>query len=116
MTRTITKLVDRTSTAITEDLEGWIKTEGNPTMKTWIEYTAEDGSIISGCWEATPGTYSATYKSWEFIHMIEGEVMITPENGDPVTVTAGDAFVIEKGFTGTWEIKKKVFKHFVIRL
>jgi uncharacterized cupin superfamily protein len=116
MTSSITKLVDCTATPITEDLEGWVKVEGNPTMTTWIEYTKEDGSIISGCWEATPGTYRAVYKSWEYIHMLQGKVIITPDDGEPVTVMAGDAFVIEDGFKGTWEIQEKVFKHFVIRL
>ena len=30
------------------DLEGWTKVEGNPTMKTWVQHTSIDGSVISG--------------------------------------------------------------------
>jgi uncharacterized cupin superfamily protein len=85
-------------------------------MKTWIEYTADDGSSISGWWGATPGTYRATYAAPEFVHMIEGEIVITPDGGKPVTVKGGDAFVVEKDFIGTWKIEKEVFKHFTIML
>ena len=31
-------------------------------------------------------------------------------------VGPGDAFVVEAGFTGTWEIKEPVLKHFDIQL
>ena len=48
---------------ITEDLEGWRVIEGEPTMKTWIMRTSNDGSMISGVWTATPGTYHAVMPS-----------------------------------------------------
>lgn len=102
--------------AITGDLDGWNKIEGNPTMKTWVLHTSADGSMISGCWEATPGTYHATYTGYEFVHLIKGAITITPDGGKPVKVKAGDAFVVEAGFKGKWKITKKVFKHFDIKL
>ena len=72
--------------------------------------------MISGYWEATPGTFHVTYTSYEFVHLIEGKVTITPDGGKAVTVAAGDAFVVEKEFKGTWKIEEKVRKHFAIRL
>jgi uncharacterized protein len=84
----VTKLGPKAATPIETDLDGWKKIEGNPTMRTWIEYTADDGSSISGWWGATPGTYRATYAAPEFVHMIEGEIVITPDGGKPVTVRA----------------------------
>lgn len=112
----VTKIIDRTVEPITTDLEGWTVAAGNPTMKTWIEYTSPDESMITGCWEATPGTYHATYASWEFIHILEGEVVITPEGGEPQAYAAGDTAMLEADFVGTWEIKKTIFKHFAIKL
>lgn len=112
----VTKIIDKTIEPITDDLGGWEKVDGNPAMTTWIEYTSPDESMITGCWSATPGTYRATYASWEFIHLIEGEVIITQDGQVPVTLNPGDAFIIEAGFTGTWEIIKPVFKHFAIKL
>jgi hypothetical protein len=114
--RSVTKYGLRAATPIENDLDGWKKIDGNPTMKTWIEYTAKDGSSISGWWSATPGTYHATYGALEFVHMIEGRIVITPDGGESVTVMAGDAFTIEKDFVGTWKIEKEVFKYFTINL
>ena len=42
-------------------LDGWVVTEGSPTMKTWVLHTASDGTMMAGYWEATPGSYHATY-------------------------------------------------------
>jgi len=68
---------------ITDNLEGWKVTEGSPIMKTWILHTNNDETMISGYWEATPGTYHATYKEYEFVHLLEGHIIITPDDGDP---------------------------------
>jgi uncharacterized cupin superfamily protein len=116
MTNPVMKFGMKAAKPIESDLDGWKKIEGQPTMKTWIEYTSADGSMISGWWAATPGTYHATYAAPEFVHMIEGEITITPDGGQPVTVRAGDAFVVEADFRGTWVIEKEVFKHFSIKL
>ncbi|MEZ5797020.1 MAG: cupin domain-containing protein [Paracoccaceae bacterium] len=98
------------------DLDGWTKVEGNPTMKTWVQHTSIDGSVISGTWEATPGSWHAVYAFYEFVHLIEGQITITPEGGSAVTLRPGDAFVVEPGFKGTWKIEKPVKKHFCIKL
>ncbi len=112
----ITKFDVKGAKPIESDLDGWKKIDGNPTMKTWIEYTSADGSMISGWWSATPGTYHATYAAPEYVHMIEGEITITPDGGRPVKIGPGDAFVVESDFSGTWVIEKEVFKHFTIKL
>ena len=101
---------------ITEDLEGWSVIDGQPSMKTWIMRTSNDGSMVSGVWTATPGTYHAVYTEYEFVHLIEGSITITPDGGLPMYVAAGDAFVVEAGFSGTWEITESVVKHFDIKL
>lgn len=109
------KLPDRSVDPILDDLDGWTKVDGEPSMKTWIEYTSEDGKLLSGCWEATTGTYHVIYDAWEFVHLIEGEIVITPDGEASYTVGPGDAFVVEANFAGTWEIKEKVLKHFVVK-
>ena len=85
-------------------------------MKTWVQHTSHDGSMISGTWEATPGSYHATYAAYEFVHIMEGGITITPDGGTPVHVGPGDAFVIEANFKGTWKIEKPVRKHFCVQL
>lgn len=96
------------------DLPGWVVVEGTPTMKTAVQHTTEDGKVLSGTWQATPGTYHATYTDYEFVHMIAGRIIITPDGGDPVEVGPGDAFVVEADFKGTWKIVEPVTKHFVV--
>lgn len=111
------KLDNQQSTeVISEDLEGWEVIKGRPTMKTWILHTSNDGSMISGIWTATPGTYHAVYAEYEFVHIIEGKITITAEGETPMDVGPGDSFVVEAGFKGTWEIKEAVVKHFDIKL
>ncbi len=102
---------------INEDLEGWEVVEGRPTMKTWILHTSNDGSMISGIWTATPGTYHATYSAYEFVHIIKGVIKITPDDGTSARIVkAGDTFIVESNFKGTWEIIEPIRKHFDIKL
>ena len=113
----ISKLQDISNIApITENLDGWVVTDGTPTMKTWILSTSHDKSMISGYWEATPGSYHATYTDYEFVHIIAGKLIITEDGESPVALSAGDAFVVEPGFKGTWEIIESIRKHFDIKL
>jgi uncharacterized cupin superfamily protein len=103
------------------DLEGWVKIEGNPSMKTWVQHTSIDGSVISGTWVATTGTWHASYNFYEFVHLIEGLITITPDvgtpnGGIPVVLRPGDAFTVEPGFKGNWTIEQPVRKHFCIKL
>ena len=115
--KTLTKLsVNANTTPDTNDLDGWVVVDGNPTMRTWALHTNSDGTMLSGVWEATPGTYHATYTAYEFVHMISGLIVITPDGGTPVTVRAGDAFVVEADFKGTWKIEEPVRKHFDFKL
>ena len=113
----ISKMQDITNvTPITDNLDGWVVTEGVPTMKTWILYTSHDESMISGYWEATPGSYHATYTDYEFVHIIAGKLIITADGESPVELGAGEAFVVEPGFKGTWQIIEPIRKHFDIKL
>ena len=113
----ISKMQDITNVApITDNLDGWVVIEGAPTMKTWILYTSHDESMISGYWEATPGSYHATYTDYEFVHIIAGKLIITADGESPVVLSGGDAFVVEPGFKGTWQIIEPIRKHFDIKL
>ena len=87
---TITKLTIKDAPD-TNDLEGWTVVEGSPSMKTWGVHTNAEGTMLSGVWEATPGTYHAVYSAYEFVHMIAD-------------------------FKGTWKIEEAVRKHFDFKL
>ena len=112
---TIQKFREPMGQALTDDLDGWKKVAGAPTMTTWVMHNSPDGTMMSGIWEATPGTYHATYTAFEFVHLLAGRIIITPDGGDSVTVGPGDSFMVEKDFAGTWEIVEKVLKHWTFR-
>lgn len=115
--QTITRLDTATpGTPSTDTLDGWVVTEGTPAMKTWVLHTSNDGTMVSGIWECTVGSYHATYTAYEYVVLIAGRITITPDGGTPVTVQAGDAFVVEHDFKGTWKIEENVRKHFDFRV
>ena len=95
----------------TDDLDGWVVTEGTPSMKTWVLHTSAAGDMASGIWECTKGSYHATYAAYEYVVLIAGRITITPDGGTPVMVKAGDSFVVEPTFKGTWRIEEDVIAY-----
>ena len=87
---------------------------GNPQFTSWEADVAE-GGISAGRWQTTPGKWHFTNECWEFVRIISGVSIITPEGGTPQTVCAGDSFVMRDGFTGTWECVETTLKDYVIR-
>ena len=97
----------------TTDLDGWVVVAGNPTMQTQILHTNQEKNMVSGIWQATVGTYHATYSAYEFVHMISGKITIIPDDGtSPTVVKGGDSFIVESNFKGLWRIEEDVTKHF----
>ncbi|MCC5960039.1 MAG: cupin domain-containing protein [Rhodobacteraceae bacterium] len=93
--------------------------EGSPAFKTWaideaIAQARNWGKISSGIWEATPGTtHSIKGDTFEFCHILSGEVEITAHNGAAQRFIAGDSFVMKPGFVGRWKTIKTVRKIYV---
>jgi len=83
---------------------------------TWNHWTGENDRLYCGIWECEPGKVAMTYEEWEFCHFIEGEAVLTSDEGESWTLKAGDGFIIPAGFKGTWETVKKIRKHYVILL
>ena len=86
---------------------------GDPQFTSW-KLDSADG-LTCGMWECTPGKWSTTYKVWEYIHILEGKATITPEDDEPVELSAGDSFVLRVGLRCTWDVKQTILKEFVIR-
>lgn len=81
---------------------------------TWNHWTGENDRLYCGIWESTPGKVKVDYAEWEFCHFIAGKAILTSESGESWTIEAGDAFIIQPGFKGTWETVEPVRKHYVI--
>lgn len=88
--------------------------DGAPVQSTWLEYADPAGSFFVGRWRCTPGRWRIAYSEQEYCQLLSGVSIITPDDGAPVTLRAGDGFVIPAGFRGTWEVVETTTKRFVI--
>ncbi|ESR23194.1 cupin domain-containing protein [Lutibaculum baratangense] len=90
--------------------------EGSPRTTTWVASETPDGKTIAGMWEATPGRWRVEYDEWESCTILSGISIVRSSGGAERTVRAGDSFVIEPGFRGTWEVVETTRKVFTVRL
>ena len=89
---------------------------GDPRFTTWNAYESADGKRFAGTWRCTPGAWRIVYDEWEYCEVIEGVGVITHDDGRRWTLKAGDRFVLEPGFTGSWEVVETMVKRYVVVL
>lgn len=87
---------------------------GNPRQTVWMHYRDPSSQFFVGIWRSEPGKWRIAYTEEEFCLMLEGTSVVTNEAGQSVTVSAGESFVIPRGFVGTWEVIEPTTKRFVI--
>eukprot|EP01106_Pelomyxa_sp_JSP_P010304 TRINITY_DN27514_c0_g1_i1.p1 TRINITY_DN27514_c0_g1~~TRINITY_DN27514_c0_g1_i1.p1 ORF type:complete len:102 (-),score=42.35 TRINITY_DN27514_c0_g1_i1:144-413(-) len=63
-------------------------------------------------WGCGVSKFPWTYASDETAYVLEGEVVVTPDGGAPVTIKAGDLVVFPGGMSCTWDVKKPIRKHY----
>jgi len=57
-----------------------------------------------------------TYQNWETCYFLEGEVTISCDDGEEVTVGQGDLVTFPPGLLCTWKITKDVRKYYSLDL
>jgi uncharacterized cupin superfamily protein len=87
---------------------------GDPKFTTW-NLEEKDG-LYCGIWQSTPGKWRMSYDEWEYCRILSGVSIVTEDGGAPMSVTAGDSFILRPGFSGTWEVVETTTKDYVIRL
>ncbi|MBF0435157.1 MAG: cupin domain-containing protein [Magnetococcales bacterium] len=63
-------------------------------------------------WTKEVSTFPWSYDEKETCYILEGEVTVIPEGGQPVHFGKGDLVTFPAGLSCTWEIKKPVRKHY----
>ena len=53
--------------------------------------------------------------SWEFCHILSGVSVIEEVGAEPVTLKAGDTFIMRPGFVGLWRVIETTRKLYVIK-
>jgi uncharacterized cupin superfamily protein len=63
-------------------------------------------------WTKEISEFAWSYDTSETCYFLEGEVIVTPEGGEPVEIGKGDLVTFPAGMSCTWNIKKDVRKHY----
>ncbi len=63
-------------------------------------------------WEKEVSEFPWEYKMTESCYIIDGEAIITPEDGEPVTIERGDYVIFPKGMKCTWKIIEPIEKYY----
>lgn len=63
-------------------------------------------------WSKEVSKFPWSYSEQEVAYVLEGEVVVTPNGGEPVSFGAGDLVTFPTGMSCTWEVKKPLRKHY----
>lgn len=63
-------------------------------------------------WIKEISKFSWNYDKNETCYFLEGDVIITPEKGEPVHLKEGDLVSFPRGLSCIWEIRHPVKKHY----
>lgn len=63
-------------------------------------------------WSCEASTFPWTYDEQETCLILEGEVTVTPQEGEPVRFGAGDLVVFSAGLRCRWDVHRAVRKHY----
>ncbi len=63
-------------------------------------------------WTCEPSNFAWTYSEKETCLILEGDITVTPDNGESVKFGVGDLVVFPSGMSCTWEVHKAVKKYY----
>jgi uncharacterized protein len=89
---------------------------GAPRFNATNSYESADGKRFCGQWQSTTGAWRVIYDEWEYCHILTGRAVIRSDAGEAWEVSAGDSFVLEPGFKGSWTVTEPLTKLYTIIL
>lgn len=63
-------------------------------------------------WEKEASTFPWSYDEAETCYFLKGDVVVTPDGGEPVHVGKGDLVTFPIGMSCKWDIRQGVKKHY----
>jgi uncharacterized cupin superfamily protein len=63
-------------------------------------------------WEKEISEFPWVYDEAETCYILAGQVTVTPDGGEPVTVGAGDLVTFPAGMACRWDISQPIRKHY----
>lgn len=76
------------------------------------ERLAELGIRDWPVWSKEVSVFPWHYDATETCYVLEGEVIVTPDDGEPVVVGKGDLALFPRGMTCTWDVRAPIKKHY----
>ena len=76
------------------------------------EYLSSQRVFNWPIWTKEASEFPWKYDDRETCYFLEGEVLVEPTDGEPVTIGKGDLVIFPKGMSCTWKIRKNVKKHY----
>jgi uncharacterized cupin superfamily protein len=81
--------------------------------KSWAQAVFA-GDVVSLVWETNPIKIEIENMGYdEFVHVLEGRLILTDKSGNVTEIRKGDSVIIPKGFSGTWEAPE-VFRELIV--
>ena len=68
----------------------------------------------TGVWECTPGQWRRQIVQAEFCLFLEGDCTFTPDQGEAIEITGGEAVYFPAGSLGVWTVRETARKVYVI--
>jgi uncharacterized cupin superfamily protein len=88
---------------------------GDPQVSNRVVWESEDGRVIRGVWQITPGTVTDT-EAHEMFVVVSGRATIAVEGGATFEVGPGDMGVLEEGARTSWTVHETLRKAYQITL
>lgn len=86
-----------------------------PKCQSALAWRSCTGQFYGGIWTSTPySRKKVPYVHDEFMYLLEGNVTFTSVSGEAQTFKAGDAFLICRGASCSWDSQENVKKLYVI--
>ncbi len=63
-------------------------------------------------WDKEPSEFPWHYGEAETCYLLAGDVVVTPDGGEPVQVGKGDLVTFPAGMSCRWNIRQAVRKHY----
>ncbi|HWQ70630.1 MAG TPA: cupin domain-containing protein [Patescibacteria group bacterium] len=85
-----------------------IRIERNPSQERLLALRVTSWAT----WSKEVSIFPWNYRNTETCYFLEGEVIVTPDEGEPVQIGKGDLVVFPVGIACTWDIRRPVKKHY----
>ena len=85
-----------------------IRIENNPD----VAHLKALGVLSWPVWTKEASKFPWTYEEKEVCYLLDGEVIVTPDGGEPVRIGKGDLVTFPAGMSCTWDVRVPVRKHF----